>query len=126
MKAKKQKSVEETSRTRILVLLVVLGIAVFIPLIIKMYKIQIIDHDKYESMAIEQQTSEYSLTASRGPIYDRNYNMLAYSATAENIFLSPLIPSLPRSISCLCQVTLFCKLSLSCLYHWTCAFYFHV
>ncbi len=90
MKVKKQKSVEETSRTRILVLLVVLGIAVFIPLVTKMYKIQIIDHDKYEAMAIEQQTSEYSLTASRGPIYDRNLNMLAYSATAENIFLSPL------------------------------------
>ena len=90
MKAKKERSVEEISRIRIVVLLAALGIAVFIPLIIKMYKIQIIDHDKYESMAIEQQTSEYSLTASRGPIYDRNYNMLAYSATAENIFLSPL------------------------------------
>ncbi len=80
----------QTILRRILFMLVLCGVVAFVPLIAQLYKVQIVNHDKYEALAILQQTKEYSLTASRGAIYDRNMNVLAYSATAEKVFLSPL------------------------------------
>jgi stage V sporulation protein D (sporulation-specific penicillin-binding protein) len=56
---------------------------------VQLYNIQIINHDRYESAAIEQQVRETTITASRGTIYDRNGKILAMSATAETIFISP-------------------------------------
>lgn len=80
----------QTVLKRILVVMLICGILFFVPLIVQLYKVQIVNHGKYEAMAIDQQTLEYSLTASRGTIYDRNKKILAYSASAEKIFLSPL------------------------------------
>lgn len=73
-------------RIRIMMLV---GVVIFIPLIIQLYIVQIKNHGEYEYRAIDQQTSEYTVTASRGTIYDRNMNVMAYSAAAEKIFLSP-------------------------------------
>lgn len=74
---------------RTLFLLVVCGIVAFLVLGVRLYQIQVRDHDYYESMAIEQQTRETKITADRGTVYDRNMNILAMSATAETIYLSP-------------------------------------
>ena len=57
---------------RTLVLMVVCGILAFVPLIVTLYQLMIRDHDKYEELAINNQTRSTSLTASRGLIYDRN------------------------------------------------------
>ena len=46
-------------------------------------------HDRYEELAIESQTRSTAVGASRGTIYDRNMNILAKSATVENVFLDP-------------------------------------
>lgn len=75
--------------SRTLVLLVVCGIVAFIVLAIKLFQIQIIDHDKYESAAIEQQVRETTVTASRGTIYDCNGKILAMSASVDTIYISP-------------------------------------
>ena len=75
--------------SRTLFLLVMCGIVAFIPLIVTLYKIQIRDHDMYQNMAVEQQTSEMTVTASRGTIYDRNGNIMAISSSVETIFISP-------------------------------------
>ena len=83
---------ERTGRTtqrRAMFLLVLCGIVMFLPLIWKLYQLQIVDHDYYEARAIANQTRSTSLTASRGTIYDRNMNVLAISATVENVFISP-------------------------------------
>jgi stage V sporulation protein D (sporulation-specific penicillin-binding protein) len=74
---------------RALFLLVVCGIVAFIVLGAQLYNIQIKDHDKYESAAIEQQVRETTVTANRGAIYDRNGKILAMSATAETVYISP-------------------------------------
>ncbi len=50
----------------------------------------IIDHDKYESAAVEQQVRETSITASRGTIYDSNMKMLAVSSSVDTIYISPV------------------------------------
>ena len=74
---------------RTIVLLVVFGILTFIPLLVTLYKIQIVQHDYYEELAINQQTRDVAVEANRGTIYDRNGNTLAMSATVYRIIVSP-------------------------------------
>ena len=74
---------------RTLVLMIVCGIVAFMVLIVQLFRLQIIHHDKYESMAIEQQVRETTVKASRGTIYDRNGRVLAASADVYTVFLSP-------------------------------------
>ena len=75
--------------SRTLLLMVVCGIVAFIPLIITLYQIQIRDHETYQNLAISQQTSELTVNASRGTIYDRTGSALAISGDVETVFISP-------------------------------------
>ncbi len=74
---------------RTLFLLIVCGIVAFLVLGIRLFKLQIIDHDLYETAAIEQQVRETTVTAARGTIYDTNMKILAMSASVDNIYISP-------------------------------------
>lgn len=74
---------------RCAVLSVLFGIAAFAVLLARLYKLQIIDHEKYEAMAIEQQLRSTPSSSSRGVIYDSNMNVLAISASVDNVYLSP-------------------------------------
>jgi stage V sporulation protein D (sporulation-specific penicillin-binding protein) len=75
--------------SRTLFLMVVCGIVTFIVLAARLYQVQIIDHEYYEQLAVEQQTRETTVTASRGTIFDANGKVLAISATAETVYISP-------------------------------------
>lgn len=75
--------------SRTLVLMLVCGIAAFVVLIARLFYLQIIMHEEYESAAIEQQLRETVLDSGRGAIYDRNMNILAISADVETIYISP-------------------------------------
>mgnify|MGYP004527366195 FL=1 len=70
-------------------LMAVFGIVAFTLLAARLYKVQIIDHDMYESSAVEQQVRDTTLTASRGTIYDSNMKILAMSATVSTVYISP-------------------------------------
>ncbi len=74
---------------RTLFLMAVFGIVAFIVLALRLYKVQIIDHEKYESSAVEQQVRDTTVRANRGTIYDRNMNTLAMSATVSTVYISP-------------------------------------
>ena len=74
---------------RTLVLLGVCGIAAFLVLGARLFKLQIVDHERYESAAISQQVRETTVDSGRGTIYDRNMMILAKSATADTIYISP-------------------------------------
>lgn len=74
---------------RTLILMVVCGIVAFIVLAIRLYKLQIADHDYYESLALANQVRTTSESASRGTIYDTNMKVLAMSADVDNVFVSP-------------------------------------
>ena len=74
---------------RTLSLMVVFGIVAFIVLILQLYKVQIVDHELYESNAVEQQVRDTTVAANRGAIYDRNMNTLAMSATVSTVYVSP-------------------------------------
>ena len=75
--------------SRTLILLIVCGIAAFILLAVQLFRIQIQEHARYESAAIEQQVRETAIDSGRGAIYDRNGSILAMSATVDTIYISP-------------------------------------
>ena len=75
--------------SRTIKLMVVFGVLIFIPLIMQLYRLQVADHDKLEELAVNQQTSTLSISASRGTIYDANKNVLAISSTVYDVILSP-------------------------------------
>ena len=71
------------------VLAAVFGIGMFAVLLARLYKLQIVDHARYESMAINQQLRSTPGALERGVIYDRSGNVLALSAAVDNVYLSP-------------------------------------
>lgn len=75
--------------SRIIFLMCICGIVLFVPLLWKLWQIAIVNHDKYETAAIEQQTRDVEVAAARGKIYDAKDNTLALSATVYNLILSP-------------------------------------
>ena len=81
---------DTTIRRAILVALGVFGVAAFLVLAGRLVKLMLVDHEYYEEKAINNQTRSTSVTASRGAIYDCNMNVLAASASVENVFLDPL------------------------------------
>ena len=76
-------------QTRTLLLLGVFGVLTFALLFTQLYHWQITEHDELQSVAVRQQTLRTTVEASRGTIYDRNGTILAMSASAEDIFISP-------------------------------------
>ena len=76
-------------QTRTLLLLGAFGVLTFVLLFTQLYRWQITEHDELQSVAVRQQTLRTTVEASRGTIYDRNDTILAMSASAEDIFLSP-------------------------------------
>ncbi len=89
-KSEKVRRANRTIQNRTVILMLVLGVLVFVALFIKLFSLQILQHDTLEAKALDQQTRSTVVTATRGTIYDRNGNIMAISATAETVFLSPL------------------------------------
>ena len=74
---------------RIIAIMVVLGVAAFLPVGLQLYMLMIKDFDYYSNLALRNQTRTTNVTAHRGTIYDRNMNILAMSETVENVYLDP-------------------------------------
>lgn len=89
-KSEKVRRANRIIQNRTMILMAVLGVLVFLILVIKLFSLQILRHDELESKALDQQTRSTEVAATRGTIYDRNGNIMAISATAETVFLSPL------------------------------------
>lgn len=77
-------------QTRTFVVMIVLGVLSFVVLAFQLGQLQIGRHEEMQERALEQQMRSTEVTAHRGTISDRNGNILAISATAETVFLSPL------------------------------------
>lgn len=90
-RSSRSKPVSDTTiRRAILAAIGFFGIVAFAILAGRLVKLMLVDHAYYEEKAINNQTRSTSVTASRGTIYDCNMNVLAASASVENIFLDPL------------------------------------
>ena len=74
---------------RTLLLMAVCGVAAFALLLVRLGKLQLLDHDFYEQRAIAQQLREAPTAPQRGTIYDSRGRILAVSASVDNVYLSP-------------------------------------
>ena len=97
-KASKEKRKQDTLRRakaviqrRTIYLMLGFGVAAFLALFAKAYDLTINQHDELQARASRQQTSSTTISASRGTIYDRNGVILAKSATADTVFLDPVV-----------------------------------
>ena len=89
-KSEAARRANQVIRGRTLLMMLILGVGTFLLLFWRLYDLQINQHEEMQARAVNQQTRETKVNASRGTIYDRNRNILASSTTAENIFLDPL------------------------------------
>ncbi len=74
---------------RILVIMLAIVIAFVSVTSIRLVKIMVIDGEKMQSLASEQQLYDTLVSAPRGDIYDSKMNLLAKSDTAYTIYLMP-------------------------------------
>ena len=84
---------------RILLVMVLLGLAAFVPLGIRLWMLMIRDYDYYAGLALRNQTRTTAVTAERGDIYDRNMNILASSVGVENVYITPYSSVLNLSLN---------------------------
>lgn len=75
--------------SRILLVMVLLGLVAFIPVGFRLYDLMIRNYEYYAWKALRNQTRTTAVTADRGNIYDRNMNVLATSVSVENVYLDP-------------------------------------
>lgn len=73
--------------------ILILGFAVlgFVIVAVKLFYLQVIDTNFYQSKAAENQTKDLIITPMRGTIYDRNMTELAVSATTQEISVDPSV-----------------------------------
>ena len=115
---------------RTLFLMAVCGVAVFLALLARLWKIQIVDHDFYQQLALSQQLRQVPGSAARGTIYDAKGNVLAVSASVDTVYLSlplyqnqlALLPAMETSYSQTLGFTGGSQ-SLSLMQIWTCSKY---
>ena len=64
-------------------------IAGWVFLIVRLFGLQVTEHDKYQSIVIDQLTRETKTTPERGKIFDTNMNLLVTNTTVYRVFVSP-------------------------------------
>ena len=74
---------------RIMVTMVILGMAAFWPIGGQLYNLMVHQYDYYAGLALRNQTRTTAVAPNRGDIYDRNMNILATSVAVENVYLDP-------------------------------------
>ncbi|MBQ9938065.1 MAG: PASTA domain-containing protein [Oscillospiraceae bacterium] len=78
------------TKGRMALLMAIVTIIGFGVLIVRLFNIQVVNGEDYQYRATQQQLREIEISASRGDIYDRNGNIIAKSATAWTVVLSPV------------------------------------
>ena len=74
---------------RILVTMLVMGLAGFVLVLARLYDLTVIQYDYYSDLALRNQTRTTRVEGARGEIYDRNMNILATNTGVENVYLDP-------------------------------------
>lgn len=87
---RKERGSKQLIFRRTVFLMVVFGILSFGPLGWKLWDIAIVHHEEYQQRQLDQSTRDVEIKSGRGTIKDTNGNVLAMSATAYNLILSPL------------------------------------
>lgn len=72
-------------KTRLYIVAGFLGVLCFLVVAVRLFDLQILQHEKLQKMAITQQTRDKTIAAQRGTIYDANMKPLAISASTEMV-----------------------------------------
>ncbi|MBQ6825402.1 MAG: PASTA domain-containing protein [Clostridia bacterium] len=75
--------------TRTVAVMLILVLAMSVVSSYRLVNIMIINGEKYQSAAAEQQLYDSLISAPRGDIYDRNMQILAQSTTAWTVYITP-------------------------------------
>jgi cell division protein FtsI/penicillin-binding protein 2 len=67
----------------------VVFLIVALALIGRLFYLQVLNFDQYQSNTVNQYTKTNTIKAKRGTIYDRNMKVLAISTPVERVFISP-------------------------------------
>ena len=76
-------------KRRIMLAGAVLGILAFVPVMLQLYRLMVVDYGYYRDLALRNQSRTTNVTTDRGQILDRNMNILACSQSVENVYLDP-------------------------------------
>lgn len=76
-------------RTKIFFVIFVLAVAIAVLPFVRLFKLMLIDGDDLKKKASEQQMYDTTISAPRGDILDCNNNVLATSATAWTVYITP-------------------------------------
>lgn len=79
-------STKNLKRSTVAALVIILVAAI---LLCRIFWLQTAGFEKYQGLVINQMTTESTIKANRGKIYDTNGNILATSVTAYRVFISP-------------------------------------
>ncbi len=83
------KSINNTTKNRIVFMMLMIVIIGFSVLIGRLYYLQIIEGESYQTKALSNQMRSVEISANRGDIYDRNMDELASSGTVWNVCMAP-------------------------------------
>lgn len=92
MNARKPKGSKRPSlmmRSRVSVLVAVLVFLCFSVVAVRLFWMQVIRYDYYREKALNFQTKDSIIEPKRGTIYDRNYKVLAQSASTQSVLINP-------------------------------------
>ncbi|HBI64512.1 MAG TPA: peptidoglycan glycosyltransferase [Clostridiales bacterium] len=81
----------KSMRKRLSGLILLVAVAGFAVVGLKLFYMQIVTTNFYQSKAAENQTKDLIITPARGTIYDRNMTPLAVSATTQEISVDPSV-----------------------------------
>ena len=82
-------SLDSATKRRMLFVLFIFLAVCFVALTVRLFYVQIMQHELYQAKAIDQQVRDTTVTPKRGTIYDRNMKTLAVSASAETVYIAP-------------------------------------
>ena len=91
MARKRSNKKRVSMRGRIIALILGFAVLGFVAVAVKLFYLQVINTNFYQSKAAENQTKDLIITPTRGTIYDRNITELAVSATTQEISVDPSV-----------------------------------
>ena len=91
MARKRSNKKRVSMRGRIIALILGFAVLGFVAVAVKLFYLQVINTNFYQSKAAENQTKDLIITPTRGTIYDRNMTELAVSATTQEISVDPSV-----------------------------------
>lgn len=91
MAQKRPNRPDKTMRHRLSLLIIICAVLGFVVVAAKLFYMQVINTNFYQSKAAENQTKDLIITPTRGTIYDRNMTELAVSATTQEISVDPSV-----------------------------------